>query len=165
MARPVRLAGFEYRGLYRYFVTICTLDRVVRFRDAPLVEEILSLFLEQADAHGFAVIAYCFMPDHAHLLVEGRRGDADLHRFMHAAKQHTGFEFGRRCPGQTLWQKGYYERILRDDDATGDVTRYILANPVRAELVQEPHDYPFSGSLEFTRDQLDDLWTGREWHP
>jgi hypothetical protein len=35
---------------------------------------------------------------------------------------------------------------LRDDEATLSVARYILENPVRARLVRNPQDYPFSGS-------------------
>jgi hypothetical protein len=47
---------------------------------------------------------------------------------------------------------------VRDDEATLDIARYVLANPVRAGLVVEPRDYPFSGSLVFSRQQLDELW-------
>jgi hypothetical protein len=68
----------------------------------------------------------------------------------------SGFEFasGRH---HRLWQKGYYERVLRDEEPTTDIIRYIIANPVRAGLVIEPGDYPFWGSGVYTRDGLLDL--------
>jgi REP element-mobilizing transposase RayT len=97
------------------------------------------------------------MPDHLHLLIEGTSEDSDLLAFVHVMKQRTAYEY-RRSRGATLWQKGYYEHVVRDDEATLDIARYVLANPVRAGLVAEPRDYPFSGSLVFSREQLNELW-------
>jgi len=57
-----------------------------------------------------------------------------------------------------LWQKGYYEHIVRENEAVLAIAKYIFENPVRAGLVSEPHDYPFSGSFELTRAQVDELW-------
>jgi hypothetical protein len=48
--------------------------------------------------------------------------------------------------------------VLRDDEVTQTVAKYILENPVRAGLMREPLDYPFSGSLVYSREQLVDLW-------
>ena len=59
--------------------------------------------------------------------------------------------------GYRLWQKGYYERVLRDEDASAEIIRYILANPVRSGLVAEPAEYPFWGSGVHTRDDLIEL--------
>jgi hypothetical protein len=60
-------------------------------------------------------------------------------------KQKTSYEWKRRH-GVELWQRGYIDRILRADEDTLTVARYILDNPVRAGLVASPLDYPFSGS-------------------
>ncbi len=110
-----------------------------------------------ARAWRFAVLAYCFMPDHLHLLVEAVAEDADLVKFAHAVKQRTGYEY-RRVSTDWLWQKGYFEHVLRDDEGTPIVARYILANPVRAGLCTEPADYAFAGSLVWSKQQLNDLW-------
>ena len=40
---------------------------------------------------------------------------------------------------------GYYDRVVRDDEATLTVVRYVVRNPVRAELVDDPAKYPFLG--------------------
>ncbi len=97
------------------------------------------------------------MADHLHLLLEATSETSDLVAFAVEAKQRTSYRY-RRQQDRALWQKGYYEHVLRDDEATLVVARYILANPVRAGIVQESHDYPFSGSLVFDRRQLDELW-------
>jgi putative transposase len=123
---------------------------------AAVNEAVLQL-RRTSHAEEFAIIAYCFMPDHLHLLVEGTSETSNLVVFANEVKQRTAYRYRRRHNG-ALWQKGYFEHVLRDDEATLAVARYILANPVRGRLVQEPHDYPFSGSLSFDKGQLDELW-------
>lgn len=100
------------------------------------------------------------MPDHLHVLVEGLAVDSDLVKFAHALKQRTAFA-ARRHRREQLWQRGYFEHVVRDDELTQTVAKYVLENPVRAGLVSEPLAYPFSGSLVFARDQLVDLWRDR----
>ena len=60
----------------------------------------------------FAILAYCLMPDHVHLLVEGLTDTSDLTRFAKMAKQRSGGIYRRRF-GKRLWQEGYFERVLR----------------------------------------------------
>jgi REP-associated tyrosine transposase len=155
--RPHRLEGFSYKGLHRYSLTFCGYQRRILFVRAHLVQEALAQILQSAALRAFSVCAYCFMPDHLHLLVAGQTVDADLICLAKDVKQRVAYH----CfPAQAglVWQKGYYDHVLRDDEATLVVARYILANPVRAGLSREPRDYPFSGSAVWTWDQLVDLW-------
>ena len=46
-----------------------------------------------------------------------------------------------------LWQRSYFERVLRDDEDVVGVARYLLNNPVRAGLAASPQEYRFIGSL------------------
>jgi len=84
------------------------------------------------------------MPDHLHLLVEGVREDSDLKWFQRGAKQFSGFHYKRQF-GCRLWQRYGYERVLRSQELTLDVARYIVANPVRAGLASTIDQYPFAG--------------------
>jgi putative transposase len=86
------------------------------------------------------------MPDHLHALVEGMRDDCDLRRLARVFKQRSSFQWKRRMKGD-LWQRSYFEHVLRDDEDTFQVAQYILDNPVRAGLVKSPENYPFLGSL------------------
>jgi len=99
------------------------------------------------------VVAYCFMPDHLHLLAFGTADQSCLPVFAQRAKQLSGF-YGQRACGRRVWQSGYFERVLRESEDTRTVTRYILANPVRAGLVANPAVYPFSGSARYTLTEL-----------
>ena len=109
--------------------------------------------MRAAIEEGFAIVAYCFMPDHVHLLIEGLQESSDCKRFMTKAKQYAGSYYKKRF-SQRLWQRYGYERILRSDDTILTVARYIVMNPIRAGLVTCPENYPFIGSLMFTLAQL-----------
>ena len=92
------------------------------------------------------------MPDHVHALLEGLTDQSDFRRCAKMAKQRCGATYALTSE-TPLWQKGYYEHVLRDEEDSKEIAFYIIANPVRAGLVQSPDDYPFSGS---------DAWTIRE---
>ncbi len=156
--RPPRLPGFSYVGLHRYSLTFCVQRRVDVFIDSGIVDESLRQISLAACRHEFAIPAYCFMPDHLHLLVEGQSEDSDLVKFAHLLKQRTSFAYQQSHRGMQLWQKGYFEHVIRDDEVTQIIAKYILENPVRGGLVQEPMEYLFSGSLVYGREELIDWW-------
>jgi putative transposase len=153
MSRPKRLEGFNYVGTYRYFLTFCVRDRLPVFRDAHSVEQTLTQFRRTSTLERFAIIAYCVMPDHAHLLVEGLCADSDFKRFAKMAKQRSGGLYAR-AQHKRLWQQGYYERVLREEDDARALARYIVNNPVRTGLVETPEEYPFIGSDTWTVTEL-----------
>ena len=145
MSRPRRLDGFTYVGRYRYFLTFCARDRLAVFEDGEIAEQTLAQFQRTSTLERFAILAYCLMPHHAHLLVEGLSIDCDFKRFAKMAKQRSGNAYAR-SRHKRLWQEGYHERVLREDDDARELARYIINNPVRAALVESPEDYPFLGS-------------------
>ena len=145
MSRPPRVAGFPYTGQYCYFLTFCTFERRRSFISPDIVAATLQQFRQTGLEDTFELLAYCFMPDHVHLLVEGASEAADLRRFSKLAKQRSGGIHSRRtgCP---LWQEGYYDRVLRNDEDIRSIARYLLCNPLRAGLVDSPISYPYLGS-------------------
>lgn len=145
MSRPPRITGFSYRGPYQYFLTFCVRNRRPVFLEPCVARLVINHFLQTANLWRFAVLAYCVMPDHAHLLVEGRDEDSDLRRFAKRLKQGSGQAYSHDV-GVPLWQEGYFEHVLRAEEDARNISRYILDNPVRAGLVQHPAEYPFLGS-------------------
>jgi putative transposase len=148
-----RLGTFDYLGAYRYFWTICTFRRQRVFLHDAVVDSVLLDFLNAADGERIAISAYCFMPDHVHFLFEGTDGGGSPIKLVSRAKQASGFRYSRQHRIR-LWQKTSWDRILRSDEDTPTVVRYILDNPVRAGLVERAIDYPFSGSATCGRDEL-----------
>jgi putative transposase len=165
MATPRRIAGFDYVGLHAYFLTICVEKRRRVFADADRARWAITKLLQIAAANDMSIPAYCVMPDHLHGLVEGTNDGSDFKRFAANFKQRTGFEY-RRLSRNQLWQHGYYDHVLRDEESSLSVAAYILQNPVRAGLCAAIEQYPHLGSDRFTIAQLMDAIQWRPpWRP
>jgi REP element-mobilizing transposase RayT len=102
---------------------------------------------------GFLIAAHCLMPDHAHLVVDGMRDDADCLAFIKAAKQYSGYYY-KRAYGRALWQRYGFEHVIRDDMERALTIRYLLANPVRAGIVADPRRFAGLGSERYSVDEL-----------
>ena len=85
------------------------------------------------------------MPDHLHFISEGLSDTCDLVKFVDAFKQRTAYEFSK-LHRERLWQRRYYDHILRPNEAVESVVCYIWWNPVRKGLCAQPNSYPLSGS-------------------
>ena len=155
MSRPPRLTTIDYRGGWRYFLTTCTLNRTCAFREREVVDLVWDQFRYTGEEEHVQITAFCFMPDHLHLLAEAIDERSDFREFVRLAKQRSGWRY-KRNTGKPLWQEGYHERVLRSDEASPEVARYILGNPLRAGLVERVEDYPFWGSGTYSREELID---------
>jgi putative transposase len=161
--RPPRFPDFDYAGFNRYFITICVDSRTPVFREIAHGEIVATRFLQIATRNEFEAIAYCVMPDHFHALVGGESEQSFLEPFLNRFKQATGYwwkhDLRRR---HRLWQEGYFDRILRDDDPTEGVVRYIVENPIRAGIVDDAREYPLTGAAKYDINELLEcamLWT------
>ncbi len=144
--KRIRLPAASYLGFRRYFLTFCCFERRACFLREDFNQYFDGKLREHAAAHRFSVAAYCLMPDHIHLLVEALAVNCNLAPFVKALKQTTGFEFERQT-GERLWQRYYYDHVLRPKDDHKGVAWYIWLNPVRAGLCEEAQEYRFLGSL------------------
>ncbi len=99
------------------------------------------------------------MPDHVHLLLAGATESADCRTFLRRSKQYSGFHFRART-GQILWQWDCHESRVNSPSGARQVAKYILANPLRAGLVERPHEYPYSGSFAWDAAEALQLRTG-----
>ena len=104
-------------------------------------------------SYHFSILAYCFMPDHLHLLVEGTEENSDFRRFISMFKQKPNFGF-KKIKGNFLWQENYYEHVLRREEDTIQIPKYILHNPARKGMVVDWRDYPFLGSFVYDLKKL-----------
>jgi REP element-mobilizing transposase RayT len=142
---PPRIRGFDYRGVYRYSLTICVHGRRNLFTDRETVTPVLSEIDHAADLGGFVILVYCFMRDHLHLVIEGKTDDLDLKKFMNRWKQKTAFNYARDNRGVRLWQTGYFDHVLRSDEETRRHILYILATRSVAGLAQTIGEYTLTG--------------------
>lgn len=96
-------------------------------------------------------IIYLFMPDHAHLILEGKYDDSDVIKSVESFKQNTGFWFGQNM-NHSRWQKDYYDHIIRNCEDLKFQIKYILNNPVRAGIVVDWKEYKYRGSTIYNID-------------
>ena len=153
---PQRLQNFDYIGIHAYHLRFCTDSKCEVFVNKSIVETVLSQIRRAAQLTRFSILAYCFMSDHLHVVVRGDDATSDLRRFSDRAKQFSGFYYPQKRQHK-LWQRYFYEHVLRDEAVTQQAVRYVLTNPIRAGLVQEVGSYPFAGSDFYTLDQFREL--------
>ena len=102
------------------------------------------LLQEGVERFRHRIHAFCLMSNHIHVAIQV--GDIPLSRII----QNLSFRYTRWinwCQSRSghLFQ-GRYKAVLVDADAyLLELTRYIHLNPVRAGIVKEPEDYPWSG--------------------
>jgi putative transposase len=160
--KQIRLPPGEYLGTAISFVTICCEDRIAIFQDPKRCRVAIDSLRRTSQAMQFLVHAFCLMPDHVHLLVEGISPGSDLVRFVSQWKQQAGYLF-RKELRKGFWQRRFYDHILRSGEAVDAVAWYIGMNPVRKGIVLRPHEYPFSGS--FTTEWPKVCAPARAWNP
>ena len=97
---------------------------------------------DSASAMKIIIYALCIMPDHVHFLLQGK-GIVD---FVRQFKGKLTPQARAVDPGRKLWQRSFFDHALRKEESLTDVAGYIWANPVRANIVDDPIDYAWSGS-------------------
>ena len=146
--KRIRLDREAYEQGSCFSLTLATAARRQIFLEEQTVRIGLRGLREAASRYSALVYAFCFMPDHLHLLA-AVPGGTSLVDFVRHFKQLTAHRF-RRLTGHhedTLWQSRFYDHALGREEDLAAVASYIWANPIRAGLFVEPDEYQYSGSL------------------
>lgn len=86
-------------------------------------------------------LAWVLMPDHLHWLFV--LGEASLAKTVRRMKSCAAIAVNRHLGRQgRLWQKDYHDRTVRNEEDLQKLARYVVANPLRAGLVERIGDYP-----------------------
>jgi len=122
----------------------------------------LYLFLQEGvEKFGHRIHAFCLMNNHVHLAIQV--GVKPLSRIMQTlCFRYTQWVNSRQKRIGHLFQ-GRYKAIVVDADAyLAELVRYIHLNPVRAKIVKNPEDYPWSGHRAYMgHEKLP--WLTTEW--
>jgi len=103
--------------------------------------------LRHSDAGGYSkTLAFVVMPDHLHWLFE-LLGTGNLSGVVNRIKGRSSRAIGLMGMQGHVWQGGFFDHALRRDEDVRAVSRYIVANPLRAGLVEQIGDYPHWDAL------------------
>lgn len=133
-------------GRYSEPGRIYLLTTVIQAREPLLANLYLARLLvhelRSAETDGLVdSLTWVVMPDHLHWLI--RLGNHSLDDLMRRVKARSAVAINRHCNRKgRLWQDGYHDHALRDEDGLQELARYVVANPLRAGLVERLGDYP-----------------------
>jgi len=163
--RSIRLKGYDYSQAGAYYVTICTQNRACLFGDIVGGEMRLNdtgkivadSWLWLASQYDYVELdEWVVMPNHIHgiIIVNDCRGDSHCRGDSRIAPTEKRKPIGRLIgafktvstkhinimrgtPGIPVWQRNYYEHIIRNDTSLNRIRAYIVNNPIQWELDME----------------------------
>ncbi|MDP2035740.1 MAG: transposase [Ignavibacteria bacterium] len=143
-----RLSPEIYIGGAFVSFTVCVKERVDLFNNQNIIKTFEKTLLDELKREDCAAWVYVFMPDHVHIIISGKTATADPRKCIAMFKQKTGYWLSKNRH-DTLWQKNYYDHILRNNEDLIQHIKYILNNPVRAGMVSYWKEYKYFGSTEY----------------
>ena len=150
-----------------YFFTVALADR----KDDLLVREIVKLraavrIVKQR--HPFEIVAMVVMPDHLHALWRLPSDDADYpmrwslvkSAFSHSLPKTERIRHSRELKRERgIWQRRYWEHLIRDERDLQAHADYIHYNPVKHGYVSRAIDWPYSSLHRYVRQG----WVAEDW--
>ena len=123
-----------------YHVTFSTLNRQPYFLDFKLSRRFI-LTLKLDEELGYTkTLSYVVMPDHVHWLFQLQKGE------LAKAVKRVKSVFSQRTDTR-IWDYGFHDHAIRSEESLKGIARYIVANPLRAGLVDRVADYPHWDSV------------------
>jgi len=152
--KAIRLKDFDYSNSdYVYFITICARHLSSPFLDRGLAQEVLKSLLSLREEGRIFLYCYCLMLDHLHIVLspwvscEGECSE-DLSKILGDFKSYTTRLSWKHGIKGKLWQRSFYDHVGRKGEDLIAICNYILANPVREGLVENPENWSYSGLLD-----------------
>ncbi|MBV6827179.1 transposase [Pseudomonas sp. PD9R] len=138
-AHRLRVGRYSQEGQI-YLLTAVVLNRQPLFFNFKTGRLVVDAF-RKAQQEQFAIsLAWVVMPDHFHWLIELQ--NTQLPKLMARTKSRIAVTLNRSMERQgPVWQHGYHDRAIRKEEDLQAVARYIVANPLRAGLVDKVGDY------------------------
>ncbi len=146
--KRIHLKDFDYGSKsHVYFITLGTADRLPLFLESGVAKTIEEE-LEFRRGKGIKLFCYCIMPDHLHVLLSLSDYPKRLQDWVSAFKRYTAKRIFERYGIRPLWQRNFYDRVVRKEESLRDMANYIVQNPVRKGMVPEWESYPYSRMID-----------------
>ena len=133
--KSLRLGRFSQPNQI-YHSTFSTKNREPIFNSFANARLVIHALKQSDELQHTNTLAFVVMPDHIHwLFALGNKHQ--LRNVVKIIKSKATIQIGK-----PIWQAGYYDHAIRKDEDIANIARYIIANPVRAGLVNKVGDYP-----------------------
>ena len=145
-----------------WFFTVAAARRGPLLTDPRVISAFGTAMREVRQALPFSMPAWVILPDHLHVIWTLPEGDTDYPRRWSIIKRRTSQladlpPMARSCSmvarrESGLWQRRYWEYLIRDSDDLHRHVDYIHFNPVRHGHVDAPVSWPYSSFAQHVRD-------------
>ena len=145
--KKLRLQNFDYSTTGAYFITICTNGRIPIFgavgADSISAQMIERTFLETIARYSCVESPiYVVMPNHFHAIITISRADMEsaptISEIVQAFKRYSTIEYIRMVKEgmlppfkKAIWQRSFYDHIIRNHNDYNEVFKYIYENPIK----------------------------------
>jgi REP element-mobilizing transposase RayT len=144
--RPPRLRQiFQQYDPPLYFVTFGTAERHCCLANEVIHQQFMD-FGKRLSQHGSSIGRYVIMPDHIHCFV--RIGPSQKFGLtIGFLKKSLSASLNKNGVNGPHWQPSFFDHLIRSPDSYSEKWDYVYNNPVRAGLVKQAEDWPFSGEI------------------
>ena len=130
-----------------YLITTSTQQRKPVFRNLYATRLLIMEMQRLKTEKNVTWLTWVIMPDHLHGLISLGDGQS-LSEIMNTLKGRSAHSINKLLNQQgPFWQNGFHDHALRNEEDRLAISRYIVANPLRAGLVKKLGDYPHWDSV------------------
>ena len=152
----------NYQRLYdksgTYFFTVVTQERRPIFFNEENIQKLRNVFKEVMEKRPFNIEAIVILPDHIHCIWKLPHNDCDFSNRWKEIKYRFSIDYNGPFPKSDsmnkkkekgLWQRRFWEHLIRDQEDFNRHFDYIHYNPVKHKLTERVIDWPYSSFKRF----------------
>jgi putative transposase len=141
---------------YIYFVTTNAYSRKEIFKNQKACEFLRSIISYYRFVCKFKLYSYCIMPEHLHLIIQPLSKQYDISVIMKEIKGTFAREYNILTrKGGEIWQRRFYDSVIKDENDLMAKINYIFENPVRKGIVKTAIEYEFSSAKNYLLNEKD----------
>ena len=130
------LPHFQLSSGYYYFITFTTYNRKTL---QPFEKDYIFDAINYMDTKEYELHAFVILNDHIHIIINPID---KLSRIMHSIKSYTAHEINKKTNRKgKFWQDENYDKIIRSEKEFIEKIKYIVNNPIKANLSKSYTDY------------------------
>ena len=133
--KSARIPNFDYSSCHYYFVTICTDHRRCVFGHPNQLNQLGRIVHEEILNISYhypcvTVDKYVVMPNHVHMIIVLDGSGSNLNQVIGQFKSGVTRKIRKKIPEFSVWQRSYYDHVIRNQKEYENIWNYIEGNPL-----------------------------------